>query len=96
MAAAIRADNLQWDPAVLALLPFPSVLNMMVQDPAWTQQLGTAVLTQRADVMDAVQRMRRQSYKFGYLRTNPYDSVVDPGGIRGPSSKPSVHIRSDL
>ena len=33
---AIRADNLQWDPGVLALLPFPSVLNMMAQNPTWT------------------------------------------------------------
>jgi hypothetical protein len=27
-----------------------------------------------------VQRMRRDSYKYGYLRTNPYDTVVDSGG----------------
>ncbi len=80
LADAIRADNLQWDPAVLALLPFPSVLNMMAQDTGWTQQLGSAVLTQRADVMDAIQRMRRKAYKYGYLRTNPYDTVVDSGG----------------
>ncbi|HUA85098.1 MAG TPA: DUF3300 domain-containing protein [Bryobacteraceae bacterium] len=80
LANAIKEDNLQWNPAVLALLPFPSVLNMMAQDPAWTQELGNAVLTQRAAVMDAVQRMRRDSYKYGYLRTNPYDTVVDSGG----------------
>jgi hypothetical protein len=80
LAAAIRTDNLQWDANVLALLPFPSVLNMMAQDPAWTQQLGTEVLTQKPEVMDAVQRMRRESNKYGYLRTNPYDTVVDSGG----------------
>lgn len=80
LADAIHADNLLWDPAVLALLPFPSVLNMMAQDPAWTEQLGTAVLTQRPDVMDAVQRMRHQAYQYGYLRTSPYDTVVDSSG----------------
>jgi len=80
LADAIRADNLQWDPSVLALLPFPSVLNMMSQDPAWCQQLGTAVLTQRADVMDAVQRLRKEARKYGYLQTNPYCTVVDSGG----------------
>lgn len=80
LAAAIREDNLQWNPAVIALVPFPSVLNMMAQDPAWTQALGNAVLTQRADVMDAVQRMRREAYRYGYLQTNPYDTVVDSGG----------------
>ena len=48
LADAIREDNLQWDPSVLALVPFPSVLNMMAQDPAWTQELGSAVLTDRS------------------------------------------------
>jgi len=80
LANAIREDNLLWDPCVIALLPFPSVLDMMARDPGWTQALGNAVLTQRADVMDAIQRMRRQSYRYGYLRTNPYDTVVDQNG----------------
>lgn len=80
LANAIREDNLQWDPSVLALLPFPSVLNMMAQDPAWTQQLGNAVLIQRAEVMDAVQHVRRQAYEYRYLQTTPYSTVVDAGG----------------
>jgi hypothetical protein len=77
LADAIKEDNLQWDPSVIALLPFPSVLSMMAQDVQWTNQLGDAVLAQRPDVMDAVQRMRRQSYQYGYLRSNAYDNVVD-------------------
>lgn len=80
LANAIREDNVQWDPCVMALLPFPSVLNTMAQDLAWTERLGDAVLAQRPDVMDAVQRMRRQSYQYGYLRSNPYDNVVDSSG----------------
>jgi Protein of unknown function (DUF3300) len=80
LANAIREDNLQWDPSVLALLPFPSILAMMAQDPAWTQQLGNAVLTKRSDVMDAVQRMRKEARKYGYLQSNPYDNVVESGG----------------
>ncbi len=79
LADAIRADNVQWDPSVLALLPFPQVLDMMAQDPGWTQQLGGAVLAQRGDVMDAVQRERQEAYNYGYLRTNPYDTVVNNG-----------------
>jgi len=59
LANAISADRLNWDPSVLALLPFPSVLDMMSRNMGWTRQLGDAVLTQRAEVMDAVQRMRR-------------------------------------
>jgi Protein of unknown function (DUF3300) len=80
LADAIRADNLQWDPSVLALIPFPSVLNLMAQDLAWTEQLGNAVLTRRADVMDVVQRLRKKAREFGYLRTNPYCTVVENDG----------------
>jgi hypothetical protein len=80
LAAAIAEDNLRWDPCVLALLPFPSVLNMMAQDPAWTQELGNAVLAHRAEVMDAVQRMRKQARKYGYLQPTPYNTVVETGG----------------
>jgi hypothetical protein len=32
LAAAISADQLPWDPSVQALLPFPSVLDMMAND----------------------------------------------------------------
>jgi hypothetical protein len=76
LARAIQDDRLPWDPNVLALLPFPSVLDMMARDPAWTQQLGSAVLTQRDKVMDAVQRMRRKAKDLGYLQPNPYWNVV--------------------
>jgi hypothetical protein len=80
LAQAIQADNLPWDPSVLALLPFPSVLDMMARDPQWTGNLGNAVLNQRPDVMDAVQRERRIARDYGYLTTSPYYDVVDSGG----------------
>jgi hypothetical protein len=79
LAEAIRADNLEFDPSVLALLPFPSVLNMMAQDMTWTQQLGNAVLAQRADIMDIVQRLRKRAYDYGYLRSNAYCTVANVG-----------------
>lgn len=79
LADAIQADNLQFDPSVMALLPFPQVLDMMARDPQWTQQLGSAVLAQRPDVMDAVQRDRQQAYAYGYLRSSPYDNVIYDG-----------------
>jgi hypothetical protein len=82
LAAAIAADHLNWDPSVMALLPFPSVLDMMNSDMAWTRQLGDAVLAQRPDVMDAVQRMRQKAWDYGYLRSGPYVRVgVYPGYI---------------
>jgi hypothetical protein len=80
LAEAIQQDHLQWDPSILALLPIPSVLDMMANDPAWTEQLGNAVLTQQPSVMDAVQRMRQRARSYGYLTTNGYINVVASGG----------------
>jgi hypothetical protein len=78
LAHAIAEDQLPWDPSVQALLPFPSVLGMMAADINWTTQLGNAVLAQRPDVMDAVQRLRALAMNYGYLRTGPR-IVVTPG-----------------
>lgn len=80
LATAIQEDNLPWDPSILALLAFPSVLDMMASDPAWTQQLGNAVLIQREEVMDAIQRMRRKAMDYGYLQPNNYVNVVSNNG----------------
>src|ERR1700730_11279672 len=78
LSRAIADDNLPWDPAVQALLPFPSVLDMMASDMRWTQDLGDAFLAQPDAVMDAVQRMRQQARDYGYLRTN--SQVIVTGG----------------
>jgi hypothetical protein len=76
---AIAGSNLPFDPSVQSLLPFPDVLDMMASDMNWTGQLGDAVLSQRPDVMDAVQRMRHQAESYGYLRSGPQMRVVDAG-----------------
>jgi len=100
LSRAIDEDRLPWDPSVLALLPFPSVLDMMARDPGWTQALGNAVLVQRQDVMDAVQRQRQIAMNYGYLRTNGYYRVVggpyiqivpiDPAFVVVPTYNPLV------
>src|ERR1700719_5171354 len=84
LANAIQADHLPWDPSVQALLPFPSVLEMMASDMNWTTNIGNAFLAQQQDVMDAVQRMRKKARDYGYLRSNaqvvvsgdPYVTIV--------------------
>jgi hypothetical protein len=82
LANAMRADNLAFDPSVMALLPFPSVLSYMAQYPAWTQALGNAVLAERPQVMDAIQQLRQEAYSYGYLRSNQYIRVdATPGAI---------------
>ena len=81
LAHAITEDHLPWDPSVQALLPFPQVMELMARDMGWTQKLGDAVLAQRGDVMDAVQRMRHAAERYGYLQTNGNYSVVNAGGF---------------
>jgi hypothetical protein len=100
LANAIQTDQLPWDPSVQALLPFPSVLEMMASDMAWTNALGNEVLAQRDSVMDAVQRQRAVSVKYGYLKTNPqvvvttgpYITVMpaNPAFIVVPAYNPAV------
>src|ERR1700726_4307537 len=86
LAQAIEADHLWWDPSVQALLPFPSVLDMMASDMNWTRQMGDAFLAQQQDVMDAVQRERQLVVGGGpyitIMPANPAFVVVpayDPG-----------------
>jgi hypothetical protein len=100
LADAIAADQLPWDPSVQALLPFPSVLDMMNADMNWTTQIGNAFLAQQQDVMDAVQRQRALAQRYGYLRTNgqivvsggPYITIlpVNPGFIVVPYYDPAI------
>ena len=100
LADAIQADQLPWDPSVQALLPFPSVLDMMASDINWTTDLGNAFLAQQQDVMDAVQRERRKARDFGYLRSNgqiivgggPYITIapVNPGFVVVPYYDPRI------
>jgi len=100
LADAIQGDQLPWDPSVQALLPFPSVLEMMASDMNWTTDLGNAFLAQQNDVMDAVQRQRRKARDYGYLRSNgqivvgvgPYITImpVNPGFVVVPYYDPRV------
>jgi hypothetical protein len=79
LARAINEDNLPWDPSVIALLPFPAVLDRMAGDMAWSEELGNAVLADRASVMDAVQDQRARAYSYGYLRSNQQYRIVTAG-----------------
>jgi hypothetical protein len=100
LANAIQEDQLPWDPSVQALLPFPSVLEMMASDMNWTTQLGDAFLANQQSVMDAVQRQRAIAARYGYLRTNanivvgagPYITImpVNPAYIVVPYYDPAV------
>lgn len=73
---ATALEGLTWDPSVKSLVPFPQILKMMSDKIDWTQRLGDAFLAQRADVMDAVQRLRRKAEAAGNLKTTEQQKVV--------------------
>ena len=100
LANAITADQLPWDPSVQALLPFPSVLDMMATDMNWTNQIGNAFLAEQQAVMDSVQRQRAVAARYGYLRTNPqvvvgagpYITILpaNPAFVVAPAYNPAI------
>jgi len=65
-----------WDPSVQSLVAFPQVLATMASKPDWVSQLGTAFLAQPNDVMDSVQRLRKQAQAAGNLKTSSQQKVV--------------------
>ena len=77
LAAALASQD--WDPSVKALVPFPGVLQMMNDRLDWMQQLGDAFLAHQGDVMDTIQRLRREARNAGTLVSTPQQVVSDEG-----------------
>ncbi|MFP3558835.1 DUF3300 domain-containing protein [Paraburkholderia sp. SIMBA_049] len=65
-----------WDPSVQSLVAFPQVLATMASKPDWVKQLGDAFLAQPNDVMDSVQRLRKQAHEAGNLKSGEQQKVV--------------------
>ena len=61
LALTSALDQQSWHASVKSLVATPTVLDMMNNQLGWTQQLGSAVLAQQADVMAAVQKLRAQA-----------------------------------
>lgn len=70
LASAMENANLPYDPSVLALIPFPTVLANMAKYRTWADQLGDAVAVQKDQVMDAIQRLRTAAYDHGHLKSD--------------------------
>jgi hypothetical protein len=75
-ALAKQVDQQSWDPAVKALTQFPSVLDNLAKNLAWTSALGEASATQQPDVMAAVQRLRAKAQAAGNLKSSSEIKVV--------------------
>jgi len=58
-----------WDASVESLTHFPDVLGRMSKNLDWTSELGDVFLAQQADVLVAIQRMRRKANQAGTLES---------------------------
>lgn len=72
-----------WDPSVQSLVAFPALLVTLGQDPVWVQRVGDAFLAQPSDVMDSVQRLRRQAQAAGNLESNEQQKVTVQSAAQG-------------
>jgi Protein of unknown function (DUF3300) len=86
------ADKQPWDPSVKALTQFPTVLDQMGKNLAWTSALGDAAYNQQKDVMASVQRLRAQAKAAGNLKSGQQIQVVqqDPQTIVIQPANPQV------
>jgi hypothetical protein len=75
-ALGTAVNGQTWDPSVKALTQFPSVLNNMAQNMAWTSQLGEDYHNQASDVMAAIQTLRAQAKAAGNLKSGSQITVV--------------------
>jgi hypothetical protein len=94
-----------WDPSIQSMAATADVVKRLAEDIQWTTDLGNAFLAQQADVMDAVQRMRKKAKDNGALESNEQQKVetktieektvivvesADPEVIYVPSYSPTV------
>ena len=78
LSGQARTDAAQqggFDPAFLALINFPQVLDMMAQHIDDYATIGRAFSANQSTVMDSIQRLRQQAYAAGNLESNQYQTV---------------------
>src|SRR5271165_5407449 len=91
-ALMTEVDKQPWDPSVKALTQFPTVLDQMAKNLAWTSGLGDAAYNQQKDVMAAIQKLRKEAKAAGNLKTSQEIKVVqqDPQTIVIQPANPQV------
>jgi hypothetical protein len=70
--AAVKAG---FEPSLVALALFPTVVAKMADQISWTTLVGQAFTSDKASVFDAIQRLRRQASDVGTLKTTPQQAV---------------------
>ncbi len=89
-------EAMGWDPSVSVLATaFPEVVGQMATHIDWTETVGTAMLAQSDDVMDAVQVMRDQAIDSGALVSGPEQTVEvsdDDTVVIAPTEPETVYV----
>ncbi|QOL26367.1 DUF3300 domain-containing protein [Thalassotalea sp. LPB0316] len=62
-----QVATFNWDPSVVALIAFPTILEKMSTQLSWTQQLGDAFLQDEEQVLATIQTLRAQAQQAGNL-----------------------------
>ena len=95
-------NNQPWDPSVKAMTEFPAVLANMVQNLAWTSQLGDTFHNEQPEVMTAIQSLRAKAKGAGNLKSTAQMTVIqqspdvivirsnNPGVIYVPNYNPAL------
>jgi len=89
---ANQVNQQEWDPSIKSLTQFPTVLQTMNDNLAWTSDLGEAYYNQPADVMNAIQALRNMAVNAGTLKSTAQQQVElqpPPPAAQG-SMQPSV------
>ena len=65
-----------WDASVMRLAAVPQVIQMMNDHLDWTTQLGDTFLAKPAEIMDAIQKLRKRATDSGFLKNTPEQKVT--------------------
>ena len=81
LEVAQAVDGRRWDAGIKALALFPEVLEAMNRNYAWTVALGEAYAADPADVLRAVQAVRRKALAAGELVRAGDQRIIAQGGM---------------
>lgn len=87
-------DKQAWNPSVIAIAHYPSVIGMMNQKIAWTTELGLAYANQQQGIMQAVQNLRAQAQQNGNLASTSQQTVSTQGSniVIVPASPEIIYV----
>jgi hypothetical protein len=94
------AEQAGFDACYVALVPFPQVVQMMIQKPDWTTQLGQAFTNDKSAVFGSIQRLRAQAQAAGNLKhdstaaSREPDNIERSAGDRNPAFESAGGLRT--